>query len=58
MIDNPLATGHFVERHEPGQSLLNYKFDRLQTFDILSFDRGYTEYSTPIETISLKKRTK
>ena len=56
MINNPLGVGHYVERHEPGQSLLNFKFDRLQHFDIVHIDKGQAEYATTMKTVSLKKK--
>ena len=56
MISNPLGVGHYVERHEPGQSLLNLKFDKLQHFDTVHIDKGQAEYATTVETVSLKKK--
>ena len=46
-----------MEKHEPGQSLLNYNFDFLQNFEIYHKFKGYTEVPTTIETVSIKKST-
>ena len=56
-VDDPKGAGHYVEKHEPGQSLLNYNFDFLQNFEIYWQSNGYTEVPTSIETVSIKKST-
>ena len=56
MIKTPSGYGHYVEKHEHGQSQLNYRFDFLQNVEILNFDKGYTEFAKNIETLSLKKK--
>ena len=56
IIDDKTGGGHYVEKHEPGQSLLNFDFDFLQNFEIYHIDKGYTEMPITIQTSSLKKR--
>ena len=56
IIDDKTGGGHYVEKHEPGQSLMNFNFDPLQNFEIYHIGKGYTEMPITIQTSSLKKK--
>ncbi len=51
---NPKQGGFYFEKHEYGQSMQNYDFDRSQV-EILHDNRAYNEYLTETETNWLKK---
>ena len=57
VLDDKTGGGHYIEKHEPGQSLMNYNFDFLQNFELYHVGKGYNEVPITIQTNSLKKKT-
>ena len=54
-VEDSTGGSHYVEKHQPGQSLHPFDFDLVGNFEIYHKGKGYTEMTSSIETISLKK---
>ena len=54
-VEDPKGGSHFIEKHQPGQSLHAFGFDLTENFEIYHKGKGYTEMTTTVETRSLKK---